>query len=260
MKFNNDFGMSITLSREEISKRVIMPVRIAVIVLSVMLITLITIDTLRNISFLADESYLKFQFWCCLAFEFDILLELILSENRWKYLHTHVLFILVSIPYLNVIHYFNFYVSPEWQYVLRFVPMLRAAYVFALVTGVTTSSRFVNTLFSTYLIVLIMIVYFCSLTFYVSEHYVNSGVSDYWSSLWWTIMSLTTAGCGIHAITPTGHVLGVVLSATGLILFPVFTVFLTNKFSDDKSGNVANDTSPDADKKENKTSTQSSNR
>lgn len=217
-----------------------MPTRIVIIVLSVMLITLITIDTLRNISFLADESYLKFQFWCCLAFELDILLELILSENRWRYLRTHAIFILVSIPYLNVIHYFNLNVPPEWQYVLRFVPMLRAAYVFALVTGVTTSSRFVNTLFSTYLIVLIMIVYFCSLTFYVSEHYVNSGVVDYWSSLWWTIMSLTTAGCGIHAITPTGHVLGVVLSATGLILFPVFTVFITNKFSDDKANGNAN--------------------
>lgn len=124
--------------------------------------------------------------------------------------------------------------------------MIRAAYVFAMVTGVTTSSRFVNTMLSTYMMVIIMIVYFCSLTFFVSEHYVNPGVPDYWSSLWWSIMSLTTAGCGIHAITPTGHVLGVVLSAAGLILFPVFTVFLTNKFSDEKQTSQPNAASSDS--------------
>lgn len=59
-------------------------------------------------------------------------------------------------------------------------------------------------------------------------------------------MSLTTAGCGIHAITPTGHVLGVVLSAAGLILFPVFTVFLTNKFSDEKQTSQPNAASSDS--------------
>lgn len=239
--------MSITglILNEKIRNRIIVPVHLVVIILSIALIALITLDTLRNISFLADETYLKFQFWCCLFFEFDILLEIILSQNRLKYLRTHILFILISIPYLNIVHYFGLPLAPEWQYVLRFVPMIRAAYVFAIITGVTTSSRFVNTLFSSYLMVLIMIVYFCSLIFFVSEHYINPGVTDYWSSLWWSIMSLTTAGCNIHAITPTGHVLGVVLSATGLIFFPVFTVFLTNKFSDDKPQTQQNAKLPD---------------
>lgn len=235
---------------QKVRNRIMTTIHLVVILLAILLIALITLDTLRDISFLADETYLRVQFICCLFFEFDILLEIILSQNRWKYLRTHVLFILISIPYLNIIHYYHIPLQPEWQYVLRFVPMIRAAYVFAMVTGVTTSSRFVNTMLSTYMMVIIMIVYFCSLTFFVSEHYVNPGVPDYWSSLWWSIMSLTTAGCGIHAITPTGHVLGVVLSAAGLILFPVFTVFLTNKFSDEKQTSQPKAASTDSTKAE----------
>ncbi len=236
--------MSLAQINHKVRNRIMTPVHLVVILLSILLITLITLDTLRDISFLANETYLKVQFWCCVVFEIDILLEMIFSQDRWRYLRTHVLFILISIPYLNIIHYLNWYVAPEWQYLLRFVPMIRAAYVFAIVTGATTSSRFVNTMLSTYMMVLVMIVYFCSLTFFVSEHYVNPMVTDYWSSLWWSIMSLTTAGSSIHAVTPTGHVLGVVLSAAGLILFPVFTVFLTNKFSDEKpSSSQPSDTS-----------------
>lgn len=226
--------MRITLS-QSLRRKIVTPIHLVVILLAMLLITLITIDTLRDISFLADETYLKVQFWCCIFFLFDIAVEIFFSENRWKSLRSHALFILVSIPYLNIIHHFGISLIPEWQYVLRFVPMLRAAYVFAIVTGVTASSRWISTMFSTYITVLIMIVYFCSLIFFVSEHYVNPMVVDYWSSLWWSVMSLTTAGSSIHAVTLTGRVLGVVLSAGGLILFPVFTVFLTDKYSGNKT-------------------------
>ncbi len=110
--------------------------------------------------------------------------------------------------------------------------MIRAAYVFTIVTGATASAKWVNNMLMTYMIVLIVIVYFCSLTFFVSEHPVNDLVHSYWDSLQWSIMSLTTAGCSIHAVTATGRVLGVILSALGLIFFPIFTVFLTNSYSD----------------------------
>lgn len=228
--------------------RLLMAMRLAVILCSVLLIAMITFDTLENISFVADNLYLKVQFWCCMVFLLDVVAEIVFSVRRWHYFVKHLLFILISIPYLNIIHHFDVNVAAEWQYVLRFVPMIRAAYVFAIVTGATTSSRWVNTMLATYLIVLIVGVYFCSLTFYVAEHYVNPGVTDYWSALWWSIMSMTTVGSSIHAVTPTGRVLGVVLSAGGLILFPIFTVFLTNHMTDVKPQAVSHGASPDSEK------------
>lgn len=211
--------------------RVMTVMHLGVIVLSLLLITLITLDTLRNISFLADDNYLKIQFWCCLFFMADVIVEMIFSQHKLKYLSGHLLFLIISVPYLNIIHHFDIQLDAHAQYVLKFIPMIRAAYVFTIVTGATTTSRLVKNMLVTYMIVLIVAVYFCSLTFFVAEHGVNPLVTDYWCSLQWSIMSLTTAGCSIHAMTATGMVLGVVLSAVGLIFFPIFTVFLTNGYA-----------------------------
>lgn len=204
---------------------------LGVIILSILLITLITLDTLRNVSFLADSTYLHVQFWCCLFFIADVFVEMSFAPKKLKYLWHHTLFLLISIPYLNIIHHFNIPVDTHIQYLLRFVPMVRTAYVFTIVTGATASARWAKNMLMTYMIVLIVAVYFCSLTFFVSENPVNPDVPDYWSSLLWSIMSLTTAGCSIHAMTMTGRVLGVLLSAMGLIFFPIFTVFLTDSYS-----------------------------
>lgn len=228
----------IPLSKDRL--RIMRIMHFGVIILSILLITLITLDTLRNVSFLADETYLRVQFWCCLFFIADVFIEMSFAPRRWRYFVNHILFLLISIPYLNIIHHFDIKIDEHVQYLLRFVPMIRTAYVFTIVTGFTTSTRWAKNMLMTYMTVLIVAVYFCSLTFFVSEHEANPLVPDYWSSLLWSIMSLTTAGCSIHAVTVTGRVLGVLLSAMGLIFFPIFTVFLTDSYA----GQVS---SPDGD-------------
>lgn len=231
--------MNISAIDLKLRERMMTTMHFGVVILSLLLITLITLDTLRNVSFLADTFYLRVQFWCCLFFIADVLIEMLFSGKKLRYLWTHVLFLLISIPYLNIVHHFNIPIDRHAEYVLKFIPMIRAAYVFTIVTGATTSSKWIKNMLATYMIVLIVGVYFCSLTFFVAEKGVNPDVRDYWSSLQWSIMSLTTAGCSIHAMTVTGRVLGVVLSAVGLIFFPIFTVFLTNCFASgaDQDGN-----------------------
>lgn len=231
--------------------RVMKIMHFGVIMLSMLMITLITLDTLRNVSFLADGIYLRVQFWCCLFFIADVFVEMSFAPKKWSYLWHHILFMLISVPYLNIIHHFDINVDGHIQFILRFVPMVRTAYVFTIVTGATASAKWAKNMLMTYMIVLIVAVYFCSLTFFVAEHDVNPLVTDYWSSLLWSIMSLTTAGCSIHAMTVTGRVLGVVLSAVGLIFFPIFTVFLTDSYADqsasDDSQSAASDASAGSD-------------
>lgn len=67
--------------------------------------------------------------------------------------------------------------------------------------------------------------------FYVEESPVNSGVYNYWQSLWYSVMQMTTCGSNVNPVTATGKAIGVVLSAEGLILFPVFTVYFTHAFA-----------------------------
>ncbi|WP_276759095.1 two pore domain potassium channel family protein [Duncaniella muris] len=234
--------MNVSTADLKVRDRIMKMMHLGVVILSLLLITLITLDTLRNVSFLADTTYLKVQFWCCLFFMADVFVEMLFSVKKRKYLINHLFFLLVSVPYLNILHYFDIPLDNHAEYLLKFVPMIRAAYVFTIVTGATTSSKWVKNMLATYLIVLIVGVYFCSLTFFVAENGVNPGVTDYWSSLLWSIMSLTTAGCSIHAMTVTGRVLGVVLSAVGLIFFPIFTVFLTNSYtSEQDAGGTTSD-------------------
>ena len=53
-------------------------------------------------------------------------------------------------------------------------------------------------------------------------------------------MNITTVGCYIEPITPTGKVLSVILSGGGLILFPVFTVYIADALKAFDSGSGDN--------------------
>lgn len=94
-----------------------------------------------------------------------------------------------------------------------------------------TINRHINRIsgmFKAYIFLLIAVVYFSSLIFYAEEHAGNPDVTTYGDAIWWAIMCMTTAGSYIGETTLTGKILSVVLSGGGLILFPVFTVYITN--------------------------------
>ena len=56
----------------------------------------------------------------------------------------------------------------------------------------------------------------------------NPLVTDYGDALWWAFMDVTTVGSNIIAMTTTGRVLSVLLAALGMMMFPIFTVYITN--------------------------------
>ncbi len=208
-------------------KKILLFMHITTLVLSVALIAYITYDTLRNVSFLADPRYMKVQFWICMFFIVDVIVEWAVSEKKAKFILGHIFFLIISIPYLNIISHWHIELNGEVQYLLRFVPMIRAAYVLSIVSGIM-STNWVSSMFSVYIILLLSTLYFGSLMFFVEEHYVNPGIPTYWAALWWSIMDMSTCGCDVSPMTPTGKVIAVIFSAEGLILFPVFTVYLTN--------------------------------
>lgn len=198
-----------------------------ILLLSLFLIVDISIDTFNNIPFISQTSYLKTQFWICMFFIADFILEFFLSKDKIHYLQTHFLFLLVSIPYLNIIDYYGFTFSAEVTYFLRFIPLVRSGWALAIVVGWLTSNR-ASGLFVSYLTMLLAMVYFSSLIFFVIEQKVNPEVKDYSDALWWAFMDVTTVGSNIIAITPTGRILSVLLAALGMMMFPIFTVYVTS--------------------------------
>lgn len=200
---------------------------IFVLLLSIFLVVTISIDTFHNIAFWEQPRFMKVQFWICIFFLFDFFVEFLLAEKKWRYLLTHFFFFLVSIPYLAIFSYFNWKFSPQVTYLVQYIPLVRGGYALAIVVGWFSYNRATG-LFFTYLFTLVATVYFASLVFFMFEHKVNSLVVNYTDALWWASMDVTTVGSNIIAVTPVGRVLSVCLAALGMMMFPIFTVYITN--------------------------------
>lgn len=200
---------------------------ICVLLLSVFLVISISLDTFNNIAFYKAPHFLRIQFLICCVFMVDFFVELFLAEKKWHYLKTHFLFFLVAIPYLPIIKYYGWHFRPEINYLLQYIPLIRGGYAMAIVVGWFTYNR-VSGLFFTYLFTLLSTIYFSSLIFFVFEHNINPLVVDYTDALWWALMDATTVGSNIVAVTPIGRVLSVLLAALGMMMFPIFTAYVTN--------------------------------
>ena len=187
---------------------------VIILLLSLFLVISISVDT-------------KVQLWICILFLFDFILELFLAKDKLRYFSTHFLFLLVAIPYQNIIAYMGWTFSPEITYMLRFIPLVRGGYAMAIVVGWLTYNK-ASSLFVSYLTMLLATVYFASLAFFVMEHKVNPLVTGYGDALWWAFMDVTTVGSNIIAVTATGRVLSVLLAALGMMMFPIFTVYVTS--------------------------------
>lgn len=202
---------------------------VVILLLSLFLVISISIDTFNNIPFQTESSYLKVQLWICIIFLFDFFFELFLSKQKIKYLRTHFIFFIISIPYLNIIDYYHLELTEEVKYFVRFIPLIRGGYALAIIVGRFTKSK-VTGLFVSYVTMLLATVYFSSLLFFAIEHKLNPGIHQYTDSLWWAFMNVTTVGSNIYAVTIAGQILSVVLAALGMMMFPIFTVYITSVF------------------------------
>ena len=200
---------------------------ILILVLSVFLVVRISIDTFHNEAFYLEPRFIKFQFWICIVFLFDFFVEFFLANNKWHYIRDRFIFFLVSIPYNSIISFYGWHFSPQVTYALHYIPLIRGGYAMSIVVSWFTYNRATG-LFISYLVTLLFTVYFGSLAFYVFEHNVNPLVKDYDSALWWACMDATTVGSNIEAVTPVGRILSVLLAALGMMMFPIFTVYVTN--------------------------------
>ena len=195
--------------------------------LSLLLVISISIDTFRGIPFYEDVNYLDLQFWICILLIVLFALEVYTAANSWQYLGKHFLFLLLIIPYLTLFDWWGVELSAQMEYLFRFVPLVRG-YIAFTVIAYGLLRDLASGLLITYIVVLFSFIYYCSLIFYVLEFNLNPMLNSFWDSLWYSCMTATTAGCNISAVTNAGRVISVLLALAGMMLLPVFTVYLTN--------------------------------
>ncbi|MCM1076225.1 MAG: ion channel [Bacteroides sp.] len=201
--------------------------RWVIIVLSILLIVFISIDTFSGVNFLENHRYMTFQFWVCIVFMVDFFIELGLAADKWCFIRSHFLYFLLSIPYLNLINILHISLTSEQLFFVRFIPLARGVMAMTIVVGAFSQNKLTSFL-SSYIVSLASFIYLGSLLFYYCESGVNSEVTDFGLALWWACMNATTLGCDIYPVTVTGKILGCVLSVGGIVMFPLFTVYITS--------------------------------
>lgn len=206
---------------------VLMLLHVIIMLLSAWLIYIISVDTFTNVSFYQQRHFQHQQFWICVVFLADFFIEMFLSDNKKHYISTHLLFFFVSIPYQAIMYHFGLHLSEDVAYLIRYMPLIRGGYAMAIVVSWFTYNKATG-LFFTYIITLLSTVYFASLTFYLFEYGVNPEVKRYQDALWWAAMDVTTVGSNVVPVTSVGRVLSVLLAALGMMMFPIFTVYITN--------------------------------
>lgn len=195
--------------------------------LSLLLVISISIDTFQGIPFYDDTSYLDLQFWICVLLMILFLLEVYIAENSWQYFGRHLFFMLLIVPYLTLFNWWGLELSLEMEYLFRFIPLIRGYIAFTIIAYQLLRDLTAGLLI-TYIVVLFSFIYYCSLIFYVLEMNVNPMVHSFWDCLWYSCMTATTAGCDISATTVVGKIVSVMLALAGMMLLPVFTVYLTD--------------------------------
>lgn len=198
-----------------------------ILALSIFLVVIISIDSYRNEAFYRQPQFNKVQLWICVVFLADFFIEFFLSPNKKSYLGTRFIFFLVSIPYNTIIEHYGWEFSPMLTYCIRYFPLIRGGYAMSIVVSWFTYNKATG-LFISYLATLLFTIYFSSLAFFLFEKGVNPGVKTYGDALWWAFMDATTVGSNIVAVTTVGKVLSVLLAAIGMMMFPIFTVYVTN--------------------------------
>lgn len=195
--------------------------------LSVGLIIYISIDTFNGSDFMVNRHYMAYQLWVCLTFLVIFFIELAISDNRRSFVARWWIFFLLSIPYLNIIGHFQVSLSDKELYFIRFIPLARGVLALAIVVGYISRYR-ITSILASYIIIMLSVVYFASLIFYYEEQSVNPAVSSYWNALWWACMDVTTIGSDIYPVTLAGQILAIIVSVTGIMMFPLFTVYFTS--------------------------------
>lgn len=204
---------------------------ILVLLGSFAIIGVLSIELLAVNIVLSKQFILNFHMIVCSIFLSDFFLRFYYSANKLRFFLHNIFFLLVSIPYLNIVSALFSTISHTAWLTLRFIPLARGIYGVSIVIGWMTRSRITN-LLMTYLVILFTTVYFSSILFFYLERGINPPVKTFWDAIVWALMNVTTVGSDIFGVTKIGQMLAVVLAAAGMIFFPIFTAYVTTKFQE----------------------------
>ncbi len=207
---------------------------IAIFVVVFIFISIISITTIYPEINLPERLNLNIMALSCILTFTDFWIRFFQDNHKLIYTARNFIFLLASIPFLNISYYFGITLIPWQSILIHFLPLIRAGQSIMILGrwGITRKAE--NTFYS-YLIGVLGFTYFSSLMFYQFEKGVNSEVTRFWDAIVWACSNLVTIGSDIQGTTEITQALSFILGACGMLLFPIFTAYLNTVFERNKN-------------------------
>lgn len=181
--------------------------------------------------------YMWLQLGVCIIFMLDFLYSLYyykkrasISEARRHRAWLDVLFLLISIPYLNILSWLHLTPGRDLAMLVATLPIIRSYIVMGMVVQWLLDSA-VARIFGAYVLTIVGVTYLAALMFYDYEVDVNDQLHNFGNAIWWAAMNATTVGSSITPVTVAGKFLSVLLPAIGMMFFPIFTLYVTDIYN-----------------------------
>jgi len=115
-----------------------------------------------------SQGYMNLQLAVCAIFLLDFAVRISAEERKWHFLQRNVLFLLLSVPYLNIVEWLGVPPPREWSIVLTTIPILRMLLAVYLVAQWVVKDG-IKRLFAAYAFTLLLFTYLSALIFYDFE-------------------------------------------------------------------------------------------
>ncbi len=204
--------------------------RVISLVAGIALMVGISVEILTGNHLAYSSWYMWLQFAVCIVFIIDFLSEIISGGRSRRHYAVNILFLLISIPYLNILQWCGVAAGHDVEGALMALSLIRAFVAMAVVVRWMIDSR-VSRIFAAYIFTVVCFTYLAALMFYDYEVMVNDKLHGFGNALWWAWMNVTTVGAAIFPVTAAGKILAVILPGLGMMFFPIFTIYVTNIYT-----------------------------
>ena len=179
-------------------------------------------------------TYLTIQFVVCLILLCDFFVRWAAAERRTRFFWHNLPFLLLSVPYLNILAWSGVRMTHDWAILVGLIPLLRAFLAMVIIVRWLVRGNKMRRIFFAYIFTVVVFTYISALVFYDYEVLVNPKLHGFGNALWWAWMNVTTVGAEIFPVTAIGKVFCVMLPSLGMMFFPIFTTYVLQEYAPDK--------------------------
>lgn len=184
-----------------------------------------------------SATYLTIQFIVCIVFLCDFFVRWGAAKRKNCFFWRNLLFLLISIPYLNILAWSGVHMTHDWGILVGLIPLLRAFLAMVIIVRWLVSGNKMRRIFFAYIFTVVVFTYISALVFYDYEVLVNPKLHGFGNALWWAWMNVTTVGAEIFPVTAVGKIFCVMLPSLGMMFFPIFTTYVLQEYAPKKESN-----------------------